>query len=137
MAIVTVTRLVKFNAAHRVHNPALSDAENKALYGKCNNPFGHGHNYTLELSVKGPIDPATGYVIDLAKLKLLAEEYVVNATDHHNFNEDVAYMRDIIPTTENIVVGMWSILAPVVQPGKLVRLRLWETDNNYADYEGE
>jgi 6-pyruvoyltetrahydropterin/6-carboxytetrahydropterin synthase len=137
MPIVTVTRLVKFNAAHRVHNPALSDLENASLFGKCNNVHGHGHNYTLELSVRGPIDEMTGYVIDLARLKEMAERYVVNDTDHRHFNIDVPYMQGIIPTTENIVVAMWKILEPIVAPGKLRRLRLWETDNNYVEYEGE
>ncbi len=137
MPIVTATRLLRFNAAHRVHNPALSDEENSRLFGKCNNPNWHGHNYTLEVSVKGLIDERTGYVIDLGMLRDTVERHVVNVTDHRNFNIDVPYMHGVNPTTENVVVGMWRVLAPVVAPGKLVRLRLWETDNNYVDYEGE
>jgi len=137
MPIVTATRLLRFNAAHRVHNPALSDEENTRLFGKCNNPNWHGHNYKLEVSVKGPIDERTGYVIDLGQLRDTVERHVVNVTDHRNFNIDVPYMQGINPTTENVVVGMWRVLEPVVAPGKLVRLRLWETDNNYVDYEGE
>lgn len=137
MTIVTVTRLLKFNAAHRVHNPALSDDENRQLFGKCNNPNWHGHNYTLEVSVRGPIVERTGYVIDLGVLRDTVERVLVEQTDHRNFNIDVPYMKGIIPTTENVVVEMWRVLEPVVSPGKLVRLRLWETDNNYVDYEGE
>jgi 6-pyruvoyltetrahydropterin/6-carboxytetrahydropterin synthase len=137
MPIVTVTRLLRFNAAHRVHNPALSDDENRSLFGKCNNPNWHGHNYTLEVSVRGPIDERTGYVIDLGGLRDIVEREVVNETDHRNFNIDVPYMAGTIPTTENIVVAMWRVLSPVVAPGTLVRLRLWETENNYVEYEGE
>lgn len=134
---VTVTRILKFNAAHRVHNPALSATENARLFGKCNNPNWHGHNYTLEVSVKGPVDPTTGYVVDLGALRDVVERDVIERTDHRNFNIDVEYMQGIIPTTENIIVAMWNIIAPAVKPAVLVRLRLWETDNNYAEYEGE
>ncbi len=137
MPIVTVTRRLRFNAAHRVHNPALSDAENVRLFGKCNNPNWHGHNYALDVAVRGPIAEMTGYVMDLGVLRDLVEREVVAHTDHRNFNIDVPYMHGIIPTTENIVVAMWRVLAPVIEPAKLVRLRLWETENNYVEYEGE
>ncbi len=137
MPIVTVTRQLRFNAAHRVHNPALSDEENTGLFGKCNNPNWHGHNYKLEVSVKGPIDERTGYVIDLGVLRGVVEREVIDLTDHRNFNIDVPYMQGINPTTENVVVAMWRVLAPVVSPGRLVQLRLWETENNYVDYQGE
>jgi 6-pyruvoyltetrahydropterin/6-carboxytetrahydropterin synthase len=137
MPIVTATRRLRFNAAHRVHNPALSDAENTRLFGKCNNPNWHGHNYELEVSVKGPVDERTGYVIDLGYLRHVVEREVIDLTDHRNFNIDVPYMRGINPTTENVVVGMWRVLAPAIAPARLVRLRLWETENNYVDYEGE
>jgi 6-pyruvoyltetrahydropterin/6-carboxytetrahydropterin synthase len=137
MANVTVTRLLRFNAAHRVHNPALSDEENVRLFGKCNNPNWHGHNYTLEVSVRGPIDERTGYVMDLGALRDVVEREVIDRTDHRNFNIDVPYMQGIIPTTENIVVEMWRVIAPAVAPARLVRLRLWETENNYVEYEGD
>jgi 6-pyruvoyltetrahydropterin/6-carboxytetrahydropterin synthase len=136
MPAVTVTRLLRFNAAHRVHNPSLSDDENASLFGKCNNPNWHGHNYRLEVSVRGEIDERTGYVMDLGLLRDIVEREVVSRTDHRNFNIDVDYMRGIIPTTENIVVAMWRVLQPVVAPASLVRLRLWETDNNFVDYDG-
>ena len=137
MPTVTVTRRLKFNAAHRVHNPALSDEENDRLFGRCNNPNWHGHNYTLDVSVSGPVSDRTGYVIDLGVLKKVVEDTVVNRVDHRNMNLDVDLMRGIIPTAENIVVAFWRALEPVVEPGKLTRLVLWETDNNYVEYSGE
>ena len=137
MPDVTVTRRLMFNAAHRVHNPALSDEENTRLFGKCNNPNWHGHNYTLDVSVRGAIDPRTGYVIDLGALKRLVEERVVNEIDHRNFNLDVRFMQGVIPTSENIIVAIWRELEPAVRPGRLARLVLWETPNNYVEYAGE
>ncbi len=137
MPLVTVTRVLRFNAAHRVHNPALSDEENTRLFGKCNNPNWHGHNYRLEVAVQGSIDERTGYVIDLGYLREIVDREVIDKTDHRNFNIDVEYTQGIIPTTENIVVAMWRVIAPAVAPAKLVRLRLWETEQNYAEYEGD
>ena len=137
MPQVTVTRRLYFNAAHRVYNPALPDEENAALFGKCNNPNWHGHNYTLDVSVRGPVEDRTGYVIDLAVLKKLAEERAVNLIDHKNLNLDVAFMRGVIPTSENILVAIWRELEPAIKPGTLVRLVLWETPNNYVEYTGE
>ncbi|MDB4875218.1 MAG: 6-pyruvoyl tetrahydrobiopterin synthase [Gemmatimonadetes bacterium] len=137
MPQVTITRRMMFNAAHRVHNPALSDEENQAIFGKCNNPNWHGHNYTLDVSVTGSIDPRTGYVIDLSKLKEIVEREVVSKADHRNFNLEVDFMRDTIPTTENIVVAMWRVLEPHIAPARLTRLVLWETANNYVEYDGK
>ena len=137
MPHVTIIRRLQFNAAHRVHNPAMSDEENQATFGKCNNPNWHGHNYTLDVSVTGAVDERTGYVIDLAKLKAIVEREVVNKVDHKNFNLDVDFMHGIIPTTENIVVAMWRVLEPAIAPGRLTRLVLWETPNNYVEYSGE
>ena len=136
MPNVTVTRRLRFNAAHRVFNPAFSDAENQATFGKCNNPNWHGHNYTLDVSVQGPVDDSTGYVLDLARLKRIVEREVVDVVDHRNFNLDVEFMRGVIPTSENIVVAFWKILEPAVSPAKLKRLVLWETENNYVEYTG-
>ena len=133
---VTVTRRLMFNAAHRVHNPALSDAENLALFGKCNNPNWHGHNYTLDVSVTGPIDPRTGYVVDLSALKAIVMREVIDKADHKNFNLEVDFMRGLIPTTENIVISMWRVLEPAIAPAKLAKLVLWETANNYVEYDG-
>lgn len=136
MPQVTITRLLRFNAAHRVHNPALSDEENTRLFGKCNNPNWHGHNYTLEVSVTGEPDPITGYVIDLANVKRIVEKEYVDLVDHKNFNLDVPFMKDINPTTENIIVACWRRLEPALRPARLARLKLWETENNYVEYEG-
>ena len=136
MARVTVTRRLRFNAAHRVFNPSFSDEKNQETFGKCNNPNWHGHNYTLDVSVEGPIDEQTGYVMDLSKLKELVSREVVNLVDHKNFNLDVPFMRGRIPTSENIIVAFWKILEPAIAPARLVRLVLWETENNYVEYSG-
>ncbi len=136
MPIVTVTRRLTFNAAHRVHNAALSETENTELFGKCNNPNWHGHNYVLEVSVTGEVSGKTGYVIDLGQLKRIVNEQVVDKMDHRNLNIEVDFMRGVIPTTENIVVACWRVIAPAILPAKLTRLRLWETENNHVEYEG-
>ena len=136
MPRVTVTRRLRFNAAHRVHNPALSDDENAAIFGKCNNPNWHGHNYTLDVSLEGDIDERTGYVFDLGALKQLVEREVVDKVDHRNFNLDVDFMEAVIPTSENIVVAFWRLLVDRVKPARLSKLVLWETENNYVEYTG-
>ena len=136
MPVVTATRVLRFNAAHRIHNPALSDEENRSLFGKCNNPNWHGHNYRLEVSVRGPVDDRTGYVMDLGVLKRIVEDAFVDRVDHRNLNLDVEFMRGINPTAENIVVACWGVLSPHVAPAALTKLRLWETENNYVEYEG-
>ena len=136
MPNVTVTRRMRFNAAHRVHNPALSDEENRELFGPCNHPNWHGHNYVLEVSVHGPVDERTGYVIDLGVLKRIVEREVVDKADHKNFNLEVDFMHGVIPTTENIIVAMWRVLEPAIKPAQLTRLVLWETANNYVEYDG-
>jgi 6-pyruvoyltetrahydropterin/6-carboxytetrahydropterin synthase len=136
MQNVMVTRRLRFNAAHRVFNPSLSDAENAATFGKCNNPNWHGHNYTLDVSVEGPIDERTGYVIDLGHLRDVVDREVIEKVDHRNFNLDVPFMEGVIPTSENIVVAFWKILEPAVRPAVLERLVLWETENNYVEYRG-
>jgi 6-pyruvoyltetrahydropterin/6-carboxytetrahydropterin synthase len=137
LPIVTVTRRLTFNAAHRVHNPELSDFENARLFGKCNNPNWHGHNYILEVSVRGRIEEKTGYVLDLARLKEVVAAEVIDKIDHRNLNIDVDFMRDVIPTTENLAVGIWRILVTALAPAQLVLIRLWETENNRVEYAGE
>ncbi len=137
MPIVTVVRRLTFNAAHRVHNPELSDFENARLFGKCNNPNWHGHNYVLEVSVRGQVEQRTGYVLDLARLKEVVTKEIVDKVDHRNLNLDVEFMHGIIPTTENLVVGIWKILQPAIAPAELALLRLWESENNRVEYTGE
>ena len=136
MAIVSITRILRFNAAHRVFNPAMSDEENARTFGKCNNPNWHGHNYTLEVTVEGTPDPRTGYVMDLGELKAVANRELVDKLDHKNLNLDVPFLAGTIPTTENLVLACWRILAPLVGPARLSRLRLWETENHYVEYDG-
>ncbi|MDH3458435.1 MAG: 6-carboxytetrahydropterin synthase [Gemmatimonadota bacterium] len=135
MPNVTVTRRVHFNAAHRLHNPALSDAENQRLFGLCNSPNYHGHNYELDVSVDGAIDPRSGYVADLGEVKRIVEELVLSRLDHKNLNLDVPEFSDLNPTTENIVVVIWEMLEGRL-PGTLKRLVLWETPRNYVTYDG-
>jgi 6-pyruvoyltetrahydropterin/6-carboxytetrahydropterin synthase len=136
MRKVTVTRRLRFNAAHRVYNPSFTDAENESTFGKCNNPNWHGHNYILDVSVEGAIDEKTGYVIDLSKVKELVTRELLSKVDHKNMNLDVPFMEGRIPTSENIIVEFWKILEPALAPAKLVRLVLWETENNYVEYTG-
>jgi 6-pyruvoyltetrahydropterin/6-carboxytetrahydropterin synthase len=135
MPTLTVTRRVHFNAAHRLHNPALSDAENRSVFGLCNNPNYHGHNYELDISVEGEVDPRTGYVVDLGVVKRIAEETVVTALDHKNLNLDVPEFRDLNPTAENIAVVIWRLLEERL-PGRLVKVVLWETPRNCVEYDG-
>ncbi|HYC52039.1 MAG TPA: 6-carboxytetrahydropterin synthase [Gemmatimonadaceae bacterium] len=133
---VTVTRRLHFSAAHRVHNPTLSDEENRRTFGKCNNPNWHGHNYILDVSVRGPLDEKTGYVIDLSRVKDLVTTHVINKVDHRNLNLEVDFLTGVIPTTENVVVAFWRVLEPALKPAVLTRLVLWETVNNYVEYDG-
>jgi 6-pyruvoyltetrahydropterin/6-carboxytetrahydropterin synthase len=133
---VTVTRRLHFSAAHRVHNPAMSDEENRRTFGKCNNPNWHGHNYILDVSVRGELDEQTGYVIDLSRVKELVTQHVIDKVDHRNLNLEVDFLHDVIPTTENVVVSFWRVLAPALKPATLTKLVLWETVNNYVEYDG-
>lgn len=134
--LVTVTRRLHFSAAHRVHNPAMSDEENRRTFGKCNNPNWHGHNYILDVSVKGGLDERTGYVIDLSRIKEIVTERVIDKVDHRNLNLEVDFLRGTIPTTENLVVAIWRVLEPALEPASLSKLVLWETVNNYVEYDG-
>jgi 6-pyruvoyltetrahydropterin/6-carboxytetrahydropterin synthase len=135
MPHVTVTRRMHFNAAHRLHNPALSDEENRKLFGPCNNPNSHGHNYELEVSVRGEIDPRTGYVADISEIKQVIEDRVASYLDHKNLNLDVPEFADLNPTAENIVVVIWNRLEGRL-PATLVKIVLWETPRNSVVYDG-
>ena len=136
MAQVVVTRRTHFNAAHRLANPAWSDAENARVFGPCANKNFHGHNYNLDVSVIGEPDPVTGYVIDIKTLKEIVEERVLARFDHRNLNLDVPEFRDLIPTAENIVLVCWRLLAPAIPHGRLHRLVLAETERNVVEYGG-
>jgi 6-pyruvoyltetrahydropterin/6-carboxytetrahydropterin synthase len=137
MAKVRVTRRVHFSAAHRLHAESLSAEDNTRIFGLCNSPNFHGHNYELDMTVEGDVDPATGYVVDLGQLRDLAEETVLRDLDHRNLNTDVEWLRGVIPSTENLVVKIWERLVDHIPTGRLVRLVLWETPRNYAEYLGE
>lgn len=131
---VYITRQVHFNSAHRLHNPAKSLAWNRKQYGLCNQT--HGHNYVLEITVKGAPDPVTGYVVDLGGLKQLMNETVADLCDHRSLNDDVAFLRGIIPSTENLVIAFWHQIEPRLKAGKLHCVRLFETPRNYAEFFG-
>jgi 6-pyruvoyltetrahydropterin/6-carboxytetrahydropterin synthase len=136
MPTVRVTRRVHFSAAHRLQSAELSSEENARVYGLCNSPNYHGHNYELDITVEGEIDGATGYVIDLGRLREIAEEVVVRDLDHRNLNTDVGWLEGVIPSTENLVVKIWERLEGSIPGGRLVRLVLWETPRNSAEYTG-
>jgi 6-pyruvoyltetrahydropterin/6-carboxytetrahydropterin synthase len=135
--MIYVTRRVEFSASHYYHNPELSPEENRRIFGKCSNPHGHGHNYGLEVTVAGEVDPTTGMVMDLKDLKKLLEQEVLQLLDHRFLNQEVPAFVHTIPTTENIAVEIWKLLAPKLNLGKLHRIRLYETPDLYVDYYGE
>ncbi len=138
MPRVQVTRRVHFSAAHRLHRPDWSDERNQEVFGACANPNWHGHNYELDVTVAGPIDPETGYVLDLKRLRDLVSELVIEDVDHRNLNLEVEWLEGINPTTENLVVAVWKRLQAAVPPDvDLVKLTLWETPRNRVEYSGE
>jgi len=132
-----LTRRETFAAAHRLFKEGLSDKENFELFGKCSNPNWHGHNYTLEVVVAGDVNPATGFVIDLKKLKDIILEHVISKVDHKNLNVDTEFMKGLNPTSENIVVAIWNQLKDKIPAGKLYSVKLYETENNYFEYRGD
>lgn len=135
--MVYVTRKAHFSAAHRLFNPEFSDEENERIFDKCNNPYGHGHNYTIEVTVAGEPDPKTGYVIDLKKLGELIDREILTKVDHKHLNFDVPELSGIIPTAENIALLFWRILEPRITEGRLYKVRVAESDNNFAEYLGK
>jgi len=134
--MIYITRREVFSASHILYNPNLSDEENKRIFGKCNNPNGHGHNYILEVVIAGNIDPITGYVIDLKLLKTIIIDNIISKVDHKHLNLDVDFLKGINPTTENFVVAIWDQLVDKIQSGKLYSVKLYETENNYIEYKG-
>src|SRR5713226_2655083 len=135
--MVYLTRKAEFSASHYYHNPAFTPEENRRIFGKCNNPHGHGHNYTLEVTVKGEIDPRSGFVVDLKELKEIMNREVIEVVDHRYLNKEVAEFRDLIPTTENLAVTIWKWLNPRLNVARLHRIRVYETPDLFADYYGE
>ena len=135
--MVYLTRKCEFSASHFYHNPAFSPEENRRLFGKCNNPNGHGHNYTLEVTVKGEVDPRSGFVVDLKQLKEVMNREVLEALDHRFVNKEVPEFREQIPTTENLAIYVWRRLEPKLRVARLHRVRLYETVDLFVDFYGE
>jgi 6-pyruvoyltetrahydropterin/6-carboxytetrahydropterin synthase len=133
---VELGRRYRFAASHRLHSVRLSDAENARIYGKCNNPHGHGHNYRVEVSVRGAIDPATGMVINLADLDGVVVPQVVERFHLANLNADPLFEREV-PTTENLCRVIYRLLAGKLPVGELDRVRIEETENNFFEFQGE
>jgi 6-pyruvoyltetrahydropterin/6-carboxytetrahydropterin synthase len=132
-----VTARLTFSAAHRLHNPKYDADWNRRTYGKCDNPRGHGHNYAIQVSVKGTIDPETGMVIDLKTLKDIVRRQIIDRVDHTSLNEDVEFLRGVIPTAENLARAFWQQLAPAITDGILYEIALQETEKNSVVYRGE
>ena len=135
--MVYVTRKAEFSASHRLYNPDWPEAKNREVFGKCNNPNGHGHNYSVEVTVKGNPPSETGMVIDLKKLGDIIETELIERVDHKHLNQDVDFMAGIIPTAENIATAFWKILKPKIVEGTLVSIKLYESQNNFVEYRGE
>ncbi|MEE1896875.1 6-carboxytetrahydropterin synthase [Flavobacterium rakeshii] len=133
---VTVSRKAHFNAAHRLYRKDWSDEQNEAVFGKCNNPNFHGHNYELIVSVTGDIDPKTGYVIDMKVLKDIINDEVEQPFDHKNLNVDVPEFRDLNPTAENIVVVIWNKIRKRIDAAMDIEVVLYETPRNFVTYRG-
>ena len=133
---IELGRRYRFSASHRLHSSRLSEEENRRVYGKCNNPHGHGHNYVVEVSVSGTVNPATGMIANLADLDGFVEREVIEPFDHKSLNEDVAAFRESVPTTENVCKEIFERLKRFPK-AKLERVRVEETGNNTFEYAGE
>jgi 6-pyruvoyltetrahydropterin/6-carboxytetrahydropterin synthase len=131
---IAAYRKAHFNAAHRLHNPGWSDEQNIKMFGLCNNPLYHGHNYDLEVKIVGEIDPQTGYLIDLKYLKDLIKEEIEDRFDHKNLNLECPEFKDLNPTAENICVVIWHILRAKMESKYDIVVRLYETPRNYVEY---
>ncbi len=137
MPKVYLTRRETFSAAHRLFNPDWENEKNDEVFGKCNNYYGHGHNYSLEVVVEGEPDPETGFIINLTDLQKIIHENVIEVFDHKHLNFDVPEMQGKNPTIENLVVIIWNLLKDKLPSGKLYSVKIYETENNYAEYRGE
>jgi 6-pyruvoyltetrahydropterin/6-carboxytetrahydropterin synthase len=137
MAVVRATRLAHFSAAHRLYREDWSDERNASVFGDCSNPNWHGHNYELEVTVEGSLDPDTGFVMDLKRLKELMEQRVVTDVDHKNLNTEVAWLEGVNPSTENLAVAIWERLVDELPAGaRLAKVLLRETPRNWVEYTG-
>src|SRR6476646_6557644 len=132
--MIYLTRKEHFNAAHRLFNPKWSDEKNEATFGKCANKHFHGHNYNLFVTVKGKTDPDTGIIVNLKELSQLINSKIIDKLDHKNLNLEVDFLSGIIPSTENMVKAIWRELKPHIAGCELHSIKLFETENNYAEY---
>ena len=133
---VEITKRVEFSAAHRLWNPSFSEARNWEVFGICNNPNGHGHNYVLDVTVEGEPDPETGMIFDLKRFKEILDEVLIHEVDHKNLNEDVPFLQGQVPTVENLVIAFWSRIDGHIPHCRLSELTLYESRTNYARYRG-
>jgi 6-pyruvoyltetrahydropterin/6-carboxytetrahydropterin synthase len=131
-----IFRVEQFNAAHRLFNPKWDDETNNRVFGKCNNPNFHGHNYKLEVELDGPIDRETGYVLDMKKLSDIMKLEILERFDHRNLNLDCPEFKDLIPSAENIALVCWNILRDKLPSELKLKVRLWETPKNGVEYDG-
>lgn len=134
---VAVYRKENFNAAHRLYNPAWTDEKNNQVFGLCNNPNYHGHNYDLIVKLVGDPDPETGYVIDLKVLSDIIREKVIDRFDHRNLNEDCIEFKNLNPTAENIAIVIYELLRQAIDPKLYLQVRLYETKRNFVEYPAE
>jgi len=137
--MIYITRREHFNAAHKLHNPAWSQEKNEEVFGKCANPNWHGHNYILYVTVKGKINPQTGYSANLKDISSIIKKYITEKLDHKNLNLDVDFLKDMMPSTENVSIAIWKELLPHINAlgCQLHCVKLCETENNYVEYFGE
>lgn len=136
-SMIRVTRKVEFSAAHFYHNPNLSAEENRRIFGKCNNPHGHGHNYAVEVTVAGEADPATGMVLNLKELKDILDREICERMDHRHLNYEVPELAGQIPTCENLAAAIWKLIEPKIMQGRLDRVRVYESPDIFADCTAE
>jgi 6-pyruvoyltetrahydropterin/6-carboxytetrahydropterin synthase len=133
---VSVTRTAQFNAAHRLHVAEWSDEKNREFFGLCNNPNYHGHNYVLHVTVSGPLDPVSGYLLDMKTLKDWIEQDIERAFDHRNLNLDTEEFKNLNPTAENMAVVIWEKLKKRLQPDMKLKIKLFETPRNFVEFDG-
>lgn len=133
---VTICRKAHFNAAHRLHNPNWSDSRNQEVFGKCNNPNYHGHNYSMIVALTGPVDPDTGYVMDTKVLSDIIKTHIEERFDHKNLNLDTEEFKNLNPTAENIAIVIWNLLRPLLPQSLKLKVTLFETERNYVEYNG-
>lgn len=134
--MIFITRKHEFCASHRLFNPSFSEEKNKATFGLCNNPNGHGHNYVLEITLSGEVCDDTGMVFDLKELKKLTQQEIIVKVDHKNLNVDVGFLKGIIPTAENLAIKFWEVLEPKITQGRLYEVKLYESERNFVVYRG-